>query len=76
MDSKKAIAKKLVSIGIRTRIKRKEMCLRLIDLAVDSECSLSVIADLERGIASGLTVGTLIKIAIALEITPEELFCE
>jgi len=70
------ISKKIVQIGLRTRIRRKELGLTLFDLAVDSDCSLSVISELERGMASGMTVCTLIKIAKALNLTPDELFQE
>jgi transcriptional regulator with XRE-family HTH domain len=72
----KLIAEKIVSIGQKTRARRKELGLTLFELAVDSEVSLSVISDLERCLASGLTICTLIKIATALNITPEELFAE
>lgn len=72
----KIIIKKIVSIGVRVRNRRKELGLTLFELAVDSDCSLSVISDLERGMSSGMTVSTLIKIAHALEMNPETLFCE
>lgn len=72
----KIIVKKIVSIGIRVRIRRKELGLTIFNLAVDSDCSLSVISDLERGVCTGITISTLIKIATALEMNPDELFCE
>lgn len=70
------ITKKIVAIGLKIRKRRKELDLTLFNLAVDSECSISVISELERGLASGMTLCTIIKIASALEISPEELFCE
>lgn len=72
----KLIVKKIVLIGIKVRARRKELGLTLFELAVDSECSLSVISDLERCLASGLTIATLIKISTALKMSPDELFCE
>ncbi len=76
MYCEKEVTKRIVSIGIKVRAKRKELGLTLFELAVDSECSLSIISDLERCLASGMTISTLIKIAIALKMTPDELFCE
>lgn len=72
----KLIQLRIKSIGFRIRKRRIELGLTLFNLAVDSECSLSIISDLERGVASGMTISTLIKIAKALEISAEELFCE
>lgn len=70
------VSKRIISIGIKVRCRRKEMKMTLFDLAVDSECCLSVISDLERGVSEGMTISTLTKIASALEMTPESLFCE
>lgn len=73
---KTKISNKIIAIGVRVRNKRIEKGITIFNLAVDSECSLSVISELERGMSSGMTTATLIKIAYALEITPEELFNE
>ena len=72
----KIVLKKISEIGLRTRTRRKELGLTLFNLAVDSECSLSVISDLERGVACGMTVLTLMKIATALRMSSDELFCD
>jgi len=69
------VTQKIATIGRRIRERRKELGLTLFELAVDSEVSLSVISDLERCLASGLTLCTLIKIATALNISADELFC-
>jgi len=73
---KAKISSKIITIGLRVRERRKELGITIFNLAVDSECSLSVISELERGMACGMTISTLIKIAYALEMTPDELFCE
>lgn len=75
-SSDKLIVKKIVNIGVKVRSKRKELRLTIFELAVDSGVSLSVVSDLERCLSSGLTIGTLVKIATALNITADELFCE
>lgn len=73
---KAKISSKIITIGLRVRKRRKELGITIFNLAVDSDCSLSVISELERGMSSGMTIATLIKIAHALEISPEELFNE
>lgn len=73
-DIDKLITKKIVLIGIKVRTRRKELGLTLFELAVDSDVSLSVLSDLERCLASGMTICTLIKIALALNMDVDELF--
>lgn len=70
------ISKKIVSIGLKAKNRRLELNLTQFNLAVDSDCSMSVISKLDRGIASGITLGTLMKIAFALDMTVDELFCD
>jgi len=72
----KIITKKIGQIGKRVRARRTFIGLTLFELAVDSDVSLSVISDLERGVSTGMTVSTLVKIAAALQISPDELFVE
>ncbi len=72
----KIITKKIVQIGKRVRSRRTFLELTLFELAVDSDVSLSVISDLERGVSSGMTVSTLVKIANALQMSSDELYCE
>jgi len=69
------VAKKIVSIGIKVRMRRKELGLTQLDLAFFSCSDTSVISEIERGVSSGMTLYTLIKISKVLEMTEDELFC-
>lgn len=69
------VAKKIVSIGIKVRMRRKELGLSQLDLAFFSCSDTSVISEIERGVSSGMTLYTLIKISKVLEMTEDELFC-
>lgn len=41
-----------------------------------SRSDTSVISEIERGVSSGMTLNTLIKIAKVLEISEDDLFCK
>jgi len=70
------VLNKTLLIGQRIKDKRLGHGLTVFNLVIDSGCSTSIIWSLEGGTAVGLTVRTIIKIATALNIDPDELFCE
>lgn len=71
----KLVIKKISLIGLRMKERRKELGFTQLDLAFYSFSDTSVISEIERGLATGMTLYTLIKFANVLEISPDELFC-
>lgn len=69
------VTKKIISIGVKIRMKRKELGFTQLDLAFYSCSDTSVISEIERGVSSGMTLYTLIKIANVLGMSEDELFC-
>jgi len=70
------VSKKIQEIGIRIKNRRKDLHLTQLDIAFYCCSDTSVISEIERGVSSGMTLCTLIKIAQVLEISEDKLFCE
>jgi transcriptional regulator with XRE-family HTH domain len=73
-DISVAVSRRISEIGVRVRSQRKKRGLTQQDLAFYSYCDKCQISELERGVAIGMTLFTLFKIAKVLKISENYLF--
>lgn len=69
------VSNKVKRIGIRIKIERCNKKMSQQDLAFYCRSDKCLISEIERGACSNITLLTLMKIAKALDINEDDLFC-